>query len=626
MVQNMATTAAVAAILLLLLLCTAASATDSTTLSQPAIFVINDCEMVRPPSNNGAESTWSSAAFIERLRAELLNMSGHIILKVPKHAHVQRFGCRAFIRGVLDTEAILAAFGKVGPVTRAISATAAAFDASSTESNENTLFLARELIAARVGSVIRARASRKPTATREAVDSGDNDSVTVLFDLDLDVVFRTQHIPGSIRAAGDLAVRTAAAAAAPPQEPFAETGHGTTTSLDAQLPRHLDAITLPYGDNVFSKPASFAGKAPGHVYVIDSGIRASHVEFLLDCDDPGSGTRVTEIYDAYSGYPDACYDHGSHVSALVAGCNVGVSPDALVFFARVLDCDGYGSLGTVVTGLYAVLDHCRTTEATRASGIVVNLSLGTSSSSQSGITSLATVFNLLRTDCGANIVVAAGNDASDACYTLPAGLVANQNGRVVSVAAADVSTQTFASFSNRGVCTTIMAPGVNVLSAASTGGDSTYVYISGTSMATPLAAGALLELMKQQPSEWYSTAADRVKNNAVFYSEVARQQMLRTAAYNYIRSVPNPTQTTSLFLQLTPESAIPAEEPFAQKPPSNTDKGTTSVITDPARRKNTASSAGNSIQAVEEDRMILKFNAFVCFVFIMVANLAISIW
>ena len=61
----------------------------------------------------------------------------------------------------------------------------------------------------------------------------------------------------------------------------------------------------------------------------------------------------------------------------------------------------------------------------------------------------------------------------------PAGAFAS-----IGVAASD-DTDSLASFSNHGICVSIIAPGVNVLSCGIEDEDSTQVF-SGTSAATPL--------------------------------------------------------------------------------------------------------------------------------------------
>lgn len=85
---------------------------------------------------------------------------------------------------------------------------------------------------------------------------------------------------------------------------------------------------------------------------------------------------------------------------------------------------------------------------------------------------------------GIHVVVAAGNEDRDACTTSPGS--SSKDG--VIVVGATTSKDTFATFSNWGSCVSILAPGVDILSAWNTGKTSTQS-IQGTSMASPHVAG-----------------------------------------------------------------------------------------------------------------------------------------
>ena len=72
-----------------------------------------------------------------------------------------------------------------------------------------------------------------------------------------------------------------------------------------------------------------------HAYVIDSGIRATHIEF---------GSRVTggiSFIDDSNGTND-CYGHGTHVAGTLGGTTYGVAKKVRLHPVRVLDCEGDG--------------------------------------------------------------------------------------------------------------------------------------------------------------------------------------------------------------------------------------------------------------------------------------------
>jgi subtilisin family serine protease len=163
---------------------------------------------------------------------------------------------------------------------------------------------------------------------------------------------------------------------------------------------------------------------------------------------------------------------------------------------RVLNCAGSGSLSGVIAGIdWVASDHGAGQPA------VANLSLGGGIS-----TALDSAINRLVAD-GVTVVVAAGNSSANACNSSPARVP-----NAFTVAASDRNDR-FASFSNRGRCVDVIAPGVSVTAAWHTTSTATNT-ISGTSMASPHAAGAAAKLLEASPSASPSTIMSSLRSSA----------------------------------------------------------------------------------------------------------------
>ncbi len=204
-------------------------------------------------------------------------------------------------------------------------------------------------------------------------------------------------------------------------------------------------------------------------YVIDSGIREGS-EF---------GSRlvggVTAIDDG-RGYDD-CYGHGTHVAGTLGGKTYGVAKNVKLVAVRVFGCNGESSNSAVVGGISWVnFNH--------TGPAVANLSL--ESSGSTGSRAIDEAVEALVAD-NVTVVVAAGNEGSDACNVSPA--------RVPEVLTVGASTRQdkLWSNSNRGRCVDVFAPGENITSAGLRG----TLTMSGTSMASPHAAGVAALILEK---------------------------------------------------------------------------------------------------------------------------------
>jgi len=258
------------------------------------------------------------------------------------------------------------------------------------------------------------------------------------------------------------------------------------------VPWHLDRVdqaSLPL-DGRFSPGGDGTGVT---AYVVDSGVRASHAAF--------SGRVRAGADFSGSGSTDDCRGHGTGVASALAGRVVGVAPGATVVPLRVSACSGGALSSTIIAAVeWAVRDHAAGAPA------VLNLSMGGPPSSALDQSLRAAVAD------GITVVVAAGNETADACGTSPA-----REPQLITVGAS-TSDDGVASFSNRGSCVDLLAPGAGVVVAASTG-DTLVTVSDGTSFSAPLVAGAAAVLLGANPALTPAQVAAALQSGA---SRVAR--------------------------------------------------------------------------------------------------------
>jgi subtilisin family serine protease len=238
----------------------------------------------------------------------------------------------------------------------------------------------------------------------------------------------------------------------------------------------VDQRALPL-DNSYS----FALDGTGvDVYVIDTGIRETHVDF---------GGRASRDFDSIGDGQNGndCNGHGTHVAGTAAGDLHGVAKNAIIHGVRVLDCNGSGTFSGVVAGVDFVTGEAQAHPLAPNPPFVANMSLGGGSN-----TSLdAAVNNSVA--AGVFFAVAAGNESTDACTRSPAGAVD------AFTTGSTTITDGRSSFSNFGTCVDIFAPGSSITSAWITS-DTATATISGTSMASPHVAGAGALVREQLPA------------------------------------------------------------------------------------------------------------------------------
>ena len=200
-----------------------------------------------------------------------------------------------------------------------------------------------------------------------------------------------------------------------------------------------------------------------NIAVLDTGI---------DFDHPDLADKIISSIDfAYSSSVDDVYGHGTHVAGIAAALTnngigvAGLGYTSTIMNVKVLSDSGSGAYSWIASGIIWAADN---------GAEVINMSLGGSSASST----LEEAVNYAWSK-GVVVVAAAGNSGS----TTPMYPAYYTN--CIAVAATD-GNDARASWSNYGDWVDVAAPGVSIYSTHKNG---TYVYKSGTSMASPHVAG-----------------------------------------------------------------------------------------------------------------------------------------
>jgi thermitase len=237
--------------------------------------------------------------------------------------------------------------------------------------------------------------------------------------------------------------------------------------------------------------ATSEGAASAVIAVVDTGVDYTHPDLA------GKVALGPDLADG-DGDPMDVDGHGTHVAGIAAATGgngvgvAGVCPACGILAVKVFpDGEGFASDFDVAEGITWAADH---------GADVVNLSLGgpgASSVLQSAV-DYAVGRNVL-------VVAAAGNEST----TTP-----SYPGAIVSAIAvsATTSSDTKATFSNFGNWVDIAAPGVGILSTVPGAG---YAAWSGTSMATPVVAGAAALAFAGRPGSTAASVRTLLQSTAI---------------------------------------------------------------------------------------------------------------
>lgn len=265
--------------------------------------------------------------------------------------------------------------------------------------------------------------------------------------------------------------------------------------------RHASAQTIPTGiqrifagDNAnIEIDGADDYRVDVDVAVIDTGIDYQHPDLNVAGGVKCISLNFLKPASCVNGGDDDNY-HGTHVAGTIGALDngigvVGVAPGARLWAVKVLNSKGSGYSSWIIAGINWVAANAATIE-------VANMSLGGSGYSQAEYDAIQGAVNK-----GVAFAVAAGNEDDDANNYSPSAFnnvlcvsaLADFDGLPGSLGSPTCRTDqdgTLADFSNWGPEVDIAAPGVCILSTFPLE-QGEYGTISGTSMASPHAAGAL---------------------------------------------------------------------------------------------------------------------------------------
>lgn len=228
------------------------------------------------------------------------------------------------------------------------------------------------------------------------------------------------------------------------------------------------------------------------IYVVDTGVKKTHVQFKENRVKTGWNTikRNTNTEDKNG--------HGTHVSSTVIGVTVGVSTKANVIPVKVLSDNGSGYWSDVIKGIEWVIKNVKKTKKCS----IINMSLG--GLKNNAVNKAVKIAH----SQGIPVVVAAGNNNGNSCLYSPAS-------STFAITVGSMTRDDYrSSFSNKGDCLNIWAPGSSIVGASITSNVALKT-LSGTSMAAPHVAGTLAQIMQLKGCDNINTIIEKLYTDAI---------------------------------------------------------------------------------------------------------------
>lgn len=303
------------------------------------------------------------------------------------------------------------------------------------------------------------------------------------------------------------------------------------THITAQMNRVKDEIECQWAHR-----RNIKGRGVG-VAIVDTGI-SLHKDFTA------GGNRVVAFKDFIHGKREPYDDngHGTHVSGIIGGNGysskgkyIGVAPECNLIVLKVLDHKGDGNISDVLAGLQWIIDNRE-----KYNIRILNISVGTADKNSLNEDSLLVQGVNAVWDKEIVVVVAAGNNGPNSMTISTPG----NSRKVITVGSSDdnmsvevLNKKRIKDYSGRGPTTScikkpdIVAPGSSIVSCnksrnpkrtkdgryqySSIDSPMMYTIKSGTSMATPVVAGALALLLDAYPNMRNKEVKLRLRDRAV---------------------------------------------------------------------------------------------------------------